>query len=447
MEKMIMNEKAMTIWDRIKILISAPAFADDEKTRVSSLLNFLTIFYLLIMVASIPTVFAFGSENLQANLLGTMIRFAGYVILIFLVQVIMRRGAVLSAGKIFVVGFWLIATFEIVTGGGVFSPSFANYLIAVVITGLVLGARAAMLTGSVSMVAGVILSFVQDRLPAPLIPINIANEVVSSVVSMIAVMVILSLYIRRLDETMRRLRDANTDLEKSGQVLEQRVLDRTRALTLSTEVSRRLSNILEQDQLIREVVNQLQQAFGYYHVHIYMFDDHHQSLVMVGGTGDAGRVMLARGHKIIARRGLVGRAAETGQPVLVSDTTQDPGWLPNPLLAETKSELAVPIASGERVLGVLDVQQNSVGALTPADVDLVQLVSNQVAIALQNAQLYSKSQHRAEREELIVALSQKIQQAATIEDVLKVAVSGLGEGLGAKRSSVELRSTSSDGKH
>jgi putative methionine-R-sulfoxide reductase with GAF domain len=444
---MLMKEKKTTIWGRIKQFFTPPVFADEEKAQVASLLNFLTIFYLLILLMSFATVFAFGKENLQANLRGTFIRLVPYAALLILVQVIMRRGFVFGAARLFVIVYWLNTTFEIITGGGVYAPAFTSYLIAVVVAGLVLGGRAAMVTGAASMVAGAVLFSFQDRLPSPLIPLNIANYVVSAWVATIAVMVMLYLYIRRIDEALVRLRTANIELEKGGQVLEQRVMERTRALTLSTEVSHRLSTILDQEQLTREVVNQLQQAFNYYHVNIYLFDNARRDLLMAGGTGEAGQVMLARGHKIIAGRGLVGRAADTNQPVLVSDTTQDPGWLPNPLLPKTKSELAIPIASGDRVLGVLDVQQNIIDGLTLADVDLIQLVANQLAIALQNAWIYMKSQQRAEHEAMIVALSHEIQQATTVEDVLKVAVSGLGQRLGAQRSSIELRSQAADGKN
>ncbi len=227
-------------------------------------------------------------------------------------------------------------------------------------------------------------------------------------------------------------------LKESIGTLEQRVVDRTRALETSTEVSRRLSTILDQDRLVREVVEQLQVAFGYYHAHIYLYGDDKQNLNMVGGTGDAGRTMLARGHSIERGQGLVGRAAETGDPVLVPDTAQAEGWLPNPLLPETKAEVAVPITIGDDVLGVLDVQHNVSGELTEADADLIQAIASQVAVALQNAQAYERAQSQARREAQVGEISQSIQSAVTIDEVLKIAVSKLGQTLEAKRANVEL---------
>ena len=229
------------------------------------------------------------------------------------------------------------------------------------------------------------------------------------------------------------------ELRQTLEGLEHRVADRTRALATSTEVSRRLSTILNQDELVREVVEEVKKAFDYYHVHIYLWDEKRENLMMAGGTGEAGRVMLASGHAIPAERGLVGRAAETGTVVLVSDVSQSIGWLPNPLLPETKSEIAVPILVGDEVLGVLDVQHFIVGGLDEKDADLLQAIASQVAIALKNAQAYASAQTDVNKEARQSEIIQKIQSTTSIEEALKVAVREVGRAVAADQTIVRLK--------
>jgi PAS domain S-box-containing protein len=183
-----------------------------------------------------------------------------------------------------------------------------------------------------------------------------------------------------------------TQLRQTLAGLEDRVAERTNALETSAQVSRRLSTILDVNELAQEVVAKIQDSFDYYHAHIYLVDKSDGCLTMAAGTGDAGRAMLEDGHSLQMGQGLVGRAAATNKVVLVPDVAQDDKWLPNPLLPETQTEVAIPIALGEQVLGVLDVQHNVLGVLDDANVGLLESIANQVAIALQNARQYKQTQ-------------------------------------------------------
>lgn len=236
-------------------------------------------------------------------------------------------------------------------------------------------------------------------------------------------------------EAMESMRQS---LLSSYQDLEQRVAARTRALETSAEVSRRLSTLLDLEQLVSEVVNQIQSAFAYYHVHIYLVDEAKRDLVMGGGTGDAGLAMLAAGHRLQFDQGLVGRAATENTAVLIPDVSQDPNWLPHPLLPDTKAEAAVPIALGDIVLGVLDVQHDKINGLDEEDTRLLQSVANQIAIVLRNARLFEQAQRQADQEAVINQIGYQIRRSSDMDSILQIAARELGQALNVKQATIQI---------
>jgi signal transduction histidine kinase/HAMP domain-containing protein len=169
-------------------------------------------------------------------------------------------------------------------------------------------------------------------------------------------------------------------------------LNEKRAYELATvaNVSTTASTVLDPDLLLQSVVDMTRERFGLYHTHIYLADDAWKTLLLSAGAGEVGRQMVADGHNIPidAERSLVARAARERQAAIVNDVRGDPGFLANPRLPETRSEMAVPMIVGDRVLGVFDVQSDKLNGFGREDADIYTTLAAQVAVALQNARLY-----------------------------------------------------------
>jgi signal transduction histidine kinase/HAMP domain-containing protein/CheY-like chemotaxis protein len=200
--------------------------------------------------------------------------------------------------------------------------------------------------------------------------------------------------------------------------LEQRIADRTYRLEIVATLGERLNAILDPGDLLREVVNQVKQNFGYYHTHIYLLEGGGEGgvLVVAAGTGNAGEKMTASGHSIPleAATSLVARAARSREIVTVDDVQAAEDWLSNPLLPDTRAEMAVPIMQKGEVIGVLDVQADQVAALDENDANLLRSLANQVAVALSNARLFeetTRSKEEAEQARKDIEIANKALEA------------------------------------
>jgi GAF domain-containing protein len=212
---------------------------------------------------------------------------------------------------------------------------------------------------------------------------------------------------------------------------------RRRAAELATvaEVSTATSTILEVKNLLQEVVDLTKERFNLYHSHIYLLDEAGENLVLASGAGEPGRQMVAEGRSIPLNReqSLVARAAREAKGVTVNDVTQAPDFLPNPLLPNTRSELAVPMSVGGKVIGVFDVQSDVIGRFTDSDINIQTTLAAQVATSIQNVRSFEQSKTQADFESLVNTIGQKIQRATTMEDTLQTAIRELGSALGASR--------------
>jgi signal transduction histidine kinase len=163
-------------------------------------------------------------------------------------------------------------------------------------------------------------------------------------------------------------------------------------LEIVTEVATKVSNILDLDTLLEEVVELTKQRFNLYHAHVYLVSENRDWLLLAAGSGEPGRIMRERGHRIAYHhpQSIVARVAREATGLFVNDVTTSPNFLPNPLLPNTRSENAVPMFIGNEVIGVLDVQSELLDRFDEIDVATKSALAAQIAVAIQNARAFSQ---------------------------------------------------------
>jgi len=206
-------------------------------------------------------------------------------------------------------------------------------------------------------------------------------------------------------ETTHQLRQFTTEsvqpyVTLSGQVAtviqSQRLFElnekRARELETVAVVSTTASTTLDPDELLQSVVDLTKERFNLYHAHIYLADESWSTLLLASGAGDIGRQMVMTGHAIQmnTEKSLVARATRERAALIVNDVRTEPDYLPNPYLPDTRSEMAVPMISGDKVIGVFDIQSDVTGYFSQEDANIYTTLALQVAVALQNARLYQE---------------------------------------------------------
>lgn len=182
--------------------------------------------------------------------------------------------------------------------------------------------------------------------------------------------------------------------------MEQRIAERTKNLELAAEIGRSVSQVRELDVMLKDACELIQKEFDLYYVQVYIADPNQSALVLYAGTGTVGMQLLERKHRLQLNTGSInGRAAVEKRTMVISDTTESADFRPNPLLPDTRGEMAVPLIVGERVAGVLDMQSSVPGILNEEVLPAFEALAGQLAVAIQNANLVTEAQKaRAEVE-------------------------------------------------
>ncbi len=190
------------------------------------------------------------------------------------------------------------------------------------------------------------------------------------------------------------------EIETSQNSLKQRSDDLTnKSLKLETisKVAREITSIRDLPSVLTTATNLVHENFGYYHVGIFLLDERKEYAVLAAANSEGGQKMLERGHQLkTGETGIVGYVAESLQARIALDVGNDAVYFNNPDLPQTRSEMALPLVVSGQILGIIDVQSTQPMAFNQEDIAILQILAEQLAIAIQNASLFSEAEKALE---------------------------------------------------
>jgi len=328
------------------------------------------------------------------------------------------------------------------------------------LTAIILGIRAgigAIILSLITLFGSVVLVNQQViRMPEPALTPQTASLLdwlsTGSVWLVIAgvVMVTSTMLIQGLTSSLEKERSLSKLLELDREHKDRRTRELDRRLVqirTAAEVSRSLSGLMDLDTLVQQVADLIQSRFGLYYVGVFLQDEIGENAILRAGTGEAGKEMMETGYQLpVGGDTLVGWVIANRKPRIAADIGREPTRITNPLLTRTRSEMVLPIISGETVFGALTVQSEFPDAFDQDDIIVMQGIADSVATSIQNVRLFDESKRslqeiQALNRQYVVQAWKKAGEIPTLERVSyeNTAYDGMESNIVTQRFPVLLR--------
>ena len=204
----------------------------------------------------------------------------------------------------------------------------------------------------------------------------------------------------QVNDLIDQLRARESEMLSQQQNLEKRVDERTSRLSRKTEqlrsasyIARQTAEIQDLSAILNNVANLVTDQFGFYHTGIFLINETGDHAILQAASSEGGRQMVQNGHALaVGTQGIVGYVAAHKKSRIALDVGEDAVFFNNPYLPMTRSEAAIPLMIRNKVLGVLDIQSDKPQAFTMEDLDVLETLADQIAIAIENARLLDESQ-------------------------------------------------------
>jgi len=307
------------------------------------------------------------------------------------------------------IAVFFVLTYFLIEGEGVRDSTIIGFPVIAILAGLLLGEKGAIIFGFLStlVVATVGYAELNKYLITPVSDFINARDIGVFWVLNLSSALITAFLIRRFKQATDAAKmnekiqvTANKELTRLKSTLEERVDERTSELESTTQelenraqqlqaiadVAQTIALVKNLKELLPTITQQISQNFSFYHVGIFLLNETGDYAVLQAANSQGGQIMLARGHRLaVGQVGIVGGVAQDRRARIALDVGTDVAYFDNPDLPETRSEMALPLILGDKIIGVLDVQSKREAVFTEEDTKIFNTMANQVAIAIENA--------------------------------------------------------------
>jgi len=332
------------------------------------------------------------------------------------------RGKLTLAKVVVPIALVVAITIIALSADSMHSISIVAFPLIIIIATLLQGRRSLLVTTPPALLAILVLG-VMDMLGLSTSPMRVYTDwedILTGMVLLAASAGILNLLVERLQTTLAKAEsneqaqvEANLQLTDLKTSLERRVTERTNELVqrsteleaINRQVRRRagqlealaqvahtVAAVRDLRELLPHIATAISENFGFYHVGVFLLDEANEYAVLSATNSEGGRKMLERKHRLrVGQEGIVGNVTSTGEARIAMDVGKDAVFFDNPELADTHSEMALPLKSEGRIVGALDVQSTERSAFTNEDVQMLSLLADQVSLAIENARLFDET--------------------------------------------------------
>jgi GAF domain-containing protein len=326
---------------------------------------------------------------------------AGTLLLLVILIFTLRRGQIYISSLMLILGMLILAIVVNYHFGGSFGATFVTTGTIILLSGLLLGTRWATITLFVIIIEETVLGWAgMDGMIKT--QAEILNPAINYIIAFSGYLVSLLIFQAsqsNLSKQLEILRVREQKIQALTENLEQRIQQRTleldkRSMQLEAAslIARTIAEIHGQKEILETIVQQITERFNFYHTGIFLVDINKEFVILEAASSEGGKKMIKHGHKLaIGRQGIVSLAAYQKRPRIAQNVGTETIFFNNPDLPETHSEMALPLLARNRLVGILDIQSKDDNAFSPEDVSTLQIMADQIALAIENARLLNES--------------------------------------------------------